>query len=177
MNPDADLVDRLRSGAPGALDEVYRRYRDRIWRFLARLAGNTAEAEDLFQETWLAAARHAHLVREDTSLARWLYTIAHNKYRNGRRDRAADARRWEGVARTAREAHSEDSLAAHVDLGAVNAAMARLPEAFREVLLLCVCEDLSSADAAAVLGITAEAVRKRLSRARAELGAQLEEKA
>jgi len=88
VDHDRDLVLALRGKQPGALDEVYRVYRQRIWRFLARLAWSRAEADDLFQETWLAVARHGHELREDSDLGVWLYTIARNKHRNSVRARA-----------------------------------------------------------------------------------------
>ena len=62
---DRDLVLLLRRRHPGAFDEIFRRYKDRIWRFLVRLTGSEPAAEDLFQDTWLAAARNAHLLREE----------------------------------------------------------------------------------------------------------------
>ena len=178
METDRDIVLGLRSGSPGAFEELYRRYRDRIWRFLARLAGDTALAEDLFQETWLAAARHAHLLREDTALARWLYTIAHNKLRNAGRFRAMEGRKRAALGACSQDGARapEDAIAAGLDAARVNAAMAKLPEAFREVITLCACEGLGADDAAAVLDITPEAARKRLSRARAALAALMDER-
>ena len=70
----------------------------------------------------------------------------------------------------------EDAIAAGLDAARVNAAMAKLPEAFREVITLCACEGLGADDAAAVLDITPEAARKRLSRARAALAALMDER-
>jgi len=178
MEDESDIVRSLRSGEAFAFEELYRLYRDRIWRFLVRLAGNGPLAEDLFQETWLAAARHAHLLREDTSLARWLYTIAHNKFRNARRFGVMDVRRSSALRlRAETTAYSPcDAFDARIDIERVGAAIALLPEGFREVLALCALGELDSTDAAAVLEITPEAVRKRLSRARAELAALLNER-
>jgi RNA polymerase sigma-70 factor (ECF subfamily) len=69
--------------------------------------------------------------------------------------------------------HGDEALAAGLDLARASAAITRLPETFREVLVLCALEELSSEDAAAILAISPEAVRKRLSRARAELATVL----
>jgi len=177
MNSEQDIVRSLISGESDAFDEMYTLYRDRIWRFLMRLTGNKTVAEDLFQETWLAAASHAHLLREDTSLMRWLYTIARNAFRMSWRSHRADLSKRAQLYLSSEEPRSmDDALAARVDIAAANDAMMRLPEAFCEVLVLCGCEGLSSEDAAAVLEISPEAVRKRLSRARAELSALLEKK-
>lgn len=174
MRSERDVVCRLIAGESGAFDEMYGLCADRIWRFLVRLTQNEALAEDLFQETWLAAASHAHLLREDSSLLRWLYTIARNAYRMSWRSKKTDLSKCMELHLSRDEPRGEDdALAAHIDLERAKAAILRLPEASREVLVLCVSEELSSEDAAAILEISPEAVRKRLSRARAELGSML----
>jgi RNA polymerase sigma-70 factor, ECF subfamily len=170
MRSEQDIVCSLIAGESCAFDEMYGLYADKIWRFLMRLTQNKALAEDLFQETWLAAASHAHLLREDSSLVRWLYTIARNAYRMSWRDASADLTKCMQLHFSSDEPRSQDdAFAARIELKRANAAMVRLPEAFREVLVLCGLEELSSEDAAAILEISPEAIRKRLSRARAEL--------
>jgi RNA polymerase sigma-70 factor (ECF subfamily) len=170
MRNEGEVVRSLIAGQSGAFDEMYGLYADQIWRFLVRLAQNQALAEDLFQETWLAAASHAHLLREDSSLVRWLYTIARNAHRMSWRSKRADAVKCLQLHQSAEAPRDgNDALAARLDLERTSAAMAQLPESFREVLVLCALEGLSSEDAAAILEISPEAVRKRLSRARAEL--------
>jgi RNA polymerase sigma factor (sigma-70 family) len=177
VDQDRDLVLRLRRKEPGALDQVYGVYRERIWRFLARLSWSRAEAEDLFQETWLAVARHGHQLREDSDLGVWLYTIARNKHRNSLRARVFAVGRQIGLERLplAPAVAPDDAAEVRHELGRVAGALARLPDAHREVLLLCVAERLQPAEAARVLGIREDALRKRLSRARAALGRLLEE--
>ena len=169
MEDDQELVLALRQRRPGAFDRVYARYGERVWRFLARLAGSGAE--DLFQETWFAAARHCHQIRESTRLLPWLFTIAHNKHKN----------RLRGWARRARAELELRSLDRRPDVPVDEqvhtlretertwAAFARLPDAHREILLLCLAEGLDTATVARTLGCSEAAVRKRLSRARQEL--------
>jgi RNA polymerase sigma factor (sigma-70 family) len=89
----------LRERRPGAFDDVYLRYGESIWRFLHRLCGRQDMAEDLFQETWLAAARNAHRLHENSELLPWLFTIARNKHRNAIRFRILDRKRCEGMVR------------------------------------------------------------------------------
>jgi RNA polymerase sigma factor (sigma-70 family) len=174
MRSEQEIVKSLIRGNSRAFDEMYGLYCDRIWRFLVRLTQDTTLSEDLFQETWLAAASHAHLLREDTSLVRWLYTIARNAYRMSWRKRRADLTKCVQLYYPIDGPRSpDDAFAARIDIERVGAAMMRLPQAFREVIVLCCLEELSSEDAAAVLEISKEAVRKRLSRARAELAAML----
>jgi RNA polymerase sigma-70 factor (ECF subfamily) len=179
---DHDLVLLLRRRQPGAFDELYRRYRDRTWRFLVRLVGRVDAAEDAFQETWLAAARNAHRLREDTQVAAWLFTIARNKHRNGLRFLAFDERK-RAILRAAEPAPApgpDEGAEARRQAARVAAAFAGLAVAHREVLLLATVEGLEGPAIAAILGLREDAVRKRLSRARAELarasGLELKEK-
>lgn len=169
VESDRDLVLGLREHKPSAFNQVYAKYGDHVWRFLARLAG--AGAEDLFQETWLAAARHAHRLREDTRLLPWLYTIARNKQRNSLRAWARNARCGHELRAQdpARSPPLDDEVHALRQAERVWAAFDGLPTAHREVLCLCAVEGLATADAAHALACSEDAVRKRLSRARREL--------
>jgi RNA polymerase sigma factor (sigma-70 family) len=167
---DRDLVLALRARRPGAFDRLYLLYHGRIWRYLTRLAG--PGAEDLFQETWMAAARNAHLLRDETTLLPWLFTIAHNKYRNSMRAWGRQVRmrsRLAGLPSGSQATAPDESVHLQREIAKVHAAFARLPDSHREVLLLCVVEGLDATEAAAVLGCSSEVVRKRLSRARSEL--------
>jgi RNA polymerase sigma-70 factor (ECF subfamily) len=173
---DAQLVAALRHGERWAFDAVYARHHARIWDFLARLAGDRAGAEDLYQETWLAAAAHAARLAPDSDILPWLYTIARNKYRSARRFALFDRRRREAVAVTplALVRTPDDELTARRRARALAAAFAGLGDAHREVLLLCAVEDLETPQVAAILALSEAAVRKRLSRARATLAAAID---
>jgi len=169
VEDDHELVLALRQRRPGAFERVYARYGERVWRFLARLAGTGAE--DLFQETWFAAARHCHRVRESTRLLPWLFTIARNKHKNRLRGWARRARAEQELRSIDRSPDVPIDEQAHTlrEAGRTAAAFARLPDAYREILLLCLAEGLDTATVARTLGCSEAAVRKRLSRARREL--------
>jgi RNA polymerase sigma factor (sigma-70 family) len=175
--PDGALVLLLRRRQPGAFEELYRRYRDRIWRFLVRLAGRVDVAEDLFQDTWVAAARNAHRLREDTQLGPWLFTIARNKYRNGLRFASFDERKRTNLGASERPAQSspDDDAVVRQQIARLAASFRRLPVAHREVLILALVEGLETDEIAAVLGLRGDAVRKRLSRARAAITSSMQE--
>lgn len=171
---DADealLVERLRSGDGRALADVYARYHARIWSFLLRLSGRRHLAEDLFQETWLAVARGAGRLRDDTDLRAWLFTVARNRHRSYRRWAVLDiARLLELGSGPAQHALAPDQEAeARAAASRAQAAFAQLSDAHREVLLLVVGEGLEATQAGAVLGLSPDAVRQRLRRARMEL--------
>ncbi len=173
---DDDLVARLRERRGGAFDEMYQRYREPIWRFLDRLCGPEDMAEDLFQDTWLAAARNAHRLREGSQVLHWLYTIARNKHRNAVRFRLFDRTRQNEARAEPVPAPPEPDAEVDARRRAARAELAfrTLPEAYREVLLLVSVEGLSTEAVSAVLGLREVAVRKRLSRARAEFAKRLD---
>lgn len=173
----SDLLARLRAGDAAAFAAVYERHASTIFRFLVRLCGRRELAEDLFQETWLRLARHARGLRPDTEVRAWLYAVARNLARSHARFALADAA---GVAALARwwyldgRVAAPDETAVAADAAArLERALARLPLAGREVLLLVAGEGLAVDEAARVLGITPEAARQRLHRARAELARSL----
>jgi len=168
---DTELVARLRGRQPGAFDEVYRLHGPRIFRFLHGLTGSRALAEDLFQDTWIAAARNAHRLRDDTQLLRWLFTIARNKHKNSLRFASFERKKHQAVAWEPREGTSalDDQTDARLRADRLSRALARLTVAHREVLLLHFAEGLDTREVARVLDVSEEVVRKRLSRARAEL--------
>ena len=171
---DADealLVERLRGGDGRALADVYARYHERIWSFLLRLSGRRHLAEDLFQETWLAVARGAGRLRDDTDLRAWLFTVARNRHRSHRRWAALDIARLLALGSgPAEHALAPDQDAeARAAVARAEAAFAQLSDAHREVLLLVVGEGLDATQTGAVLGLSPEAVRQRLRRARTGL--------
>lgn len=173
---DAALVAQLRAQERGAFDRLYALHRERVWAFLLRLSGRRDEAEDLFQETWVQAARHAHRLEVGSRLLPWLFTIARNQYRSARRFLFFDFRRRDALTFEPREG-PPDPEALVLDLEEarlLEAALAALSDAHREVLLLAHVEGLPTSDIASVLGQSEEAIRKRLSRARAELRQTLE---
>jgi RNA polymerase sigma-70 factor (ECF subfamily) len=85
---DEQLVQRYRSGHSAAFEELVRRHHDDLIRFLIRLSGNRAVAEDAFQETFL----QVHLSLDTFDATRrfkpWLFTIAANKARDALRKSA-----------------------------------------------------------------------------------------
>lgn len=166
------LLAAFRRGDAGALRQIYAEFSPRLYRFLVRLGARVDLAEDLHQETWIAAARHAPRLVDDTDLAAWLYTIARNKYRSWWRwsVRSLEAR----LRARAPEPVGPDPVPALVLRHDLARALAALPPIHREVLLLVGCEGLDHAQAAAVLGLREGALRQRLLRARAALAERLE---
>jgi len=173
------LVRRLREGNASAFDPIYEEYHARLFNFLARLCRRRDVAEDLLEETWLRFVKSARRLRPDTRLAPWLFTVARNLYFSYCRSRAFEESQLADLIslwpNTATHLPSPFEAASANDLERrTERALARLPAPYREVLLLVAVEGLSPAEAAGVCGVSPEAMRQRLSRARAMLANELE---
>lgn len=179
MERDAELalVARLREGDAAAFDILHQTFNTRLFNFLARLSQSRDVAEDLLEETWLRLVAHAPSLRTDTRLAAWLFTVARNLHASYCRARLVEQSHaadliglWPGAA--SRPSPFE-KLAAGETQRRIEAALATLPVAGREALLLVAAEGLSISEAADVCGISPEAMRQRLSRARAMVARRL----
>lgn len=177
LNSELDVVARLKQRDTEAFDAVYAAFNARLFNFLARLSRNRDVAEDLVEETWLRVVASAPRLRDDTRLAPWLFTIARNLYVSYCRSRALDydvlssPMLWpvQPPEPSPFEAAAATELQTRVEV-----ALATLPGMYREALLLVAHEGLTPAEAAVVCGITGEAMRQRLSRARTMLAKRLD---
>lgn len=181
MNVERDtercMVARLKAGNAAAFEAVYDEYRPRLFTFLARLSRRRDVAEDLLDETWLRLVATAPRLADDTCLAAWLFTVARNLFASWCRRRALDDTRisdapasWPAPApgESPFEVASRNETERRIER-----ALARLLVRDREVLLLVAVSGLTPAEAAAVLGLPAEALRKRLQRARERLALEM----
>ena len=178
MDPDDELglVARLRAGDTRAFDEVYDAYRPRVFAFLLRMSRSRMVAEDLLDETWLRLVRSAPRLRPDTRLGPWLFTVARNLYWSHRRDALVEDASVAALTLWPIPATwpSPFELAAAGELERrVERALSALSPTDREVLLLVGHEGLTPGDAAIVCGISPDALRQRLSRARTALASAL----
>lgn len=175
---ELDLVDRLRRGEEAAFDAVHAAFNTRLFNFLARLSRRRDVAEDLLEETWLRLIDVAPRLRADTRLAPFLFTIARNLHVSYCRSRLLeDAQTADmiGLWPLGTPQPSPFDATVAVETGErLDQALAALPAIYREAVLLVAVEDLKPADAAAVCGISPEAMRQRISRARAMLARHLD---
>ena len=174
LRPDADDWRRAASGDPEAFGAVFDRHRDRVFGLALRLLGHRHDAEDATALVFLEAWRRRGSVRVvDGSVLPWLLVttghVAQNASRARRRHRLALA---ELPPSEVVDDHADD-VAARVDGagrdGEVRSALRRLRPADRDVLLLCVVQELSLDAASVVLDVPLGTVKSRLSRARARL--------
>jgi RNA polymerase sigma-70 factor (ECF subfamily) len=177
LRTDADLLGAARSGSGEALEALLERHEARLYRFARRLCRHREDAEDVLQESLLAAARGLSGFRGASSIGTWLYTIARSFCIKKRRrsvfapaevsldSEASVAAR--GLADPGRR--PDEALEASRLEAALERAIAALDPPYREVLLLRDVEGLPAAEVARVTGLSVPAVKTRLHRARARL--------
>jgi RNA polymerase sigma factor (sigma-70 family) len=132
-------------------------HREPVWRLLVSLVGRS-EAEDCFQETFIAALRAYPKLRADSNLRAWVLTIAHHKALDSHRGRA---RRAIPVAEPAAVDARSAEQPATVDRELWD-AVGELPERQRSAVVLRYMADLPHAEIAAAIGCSEEAARRSL---------------
>lgn len=163
------LAVAAQAGDRRAFDALIRREKAGLYAFVRRYVGDADDAYDVVQESFVAAWRSLARFDPARSFPIWLRTIALNKCRDhGRRGKV---RRLflgalavqPGIAPTTREERMDEELAQ------LDRAIGRLPNIYKEPLLLTTAGGLSHDEAAVVLKISAKAVEMRLYRARKRL--------
>src|SRR5579859_3976212 len=86
VDSDLDLMLRIRQGDASSFDELLRRYRTPLVKYLCRMVRDEALAEDLAQEVFLRVYKARHRYRADARFTTWLYRIATNLALNAIRD-------------------------------------------------------------------------------------------
>jgi RNA polymerase sigma-70 factor (ECF subfamily) len=163
---DRTLVEKCQRGNRDAYAELVRLHAASVYAVCLAIAGSAPDAEDLAQEALVAGFTKIHSLRDPDRFGAWIATIAGNLSRNFLRTRANRERLLAMQA----DCSTEDPER----FSGLRCALRRLPERHRLPLLLYYFDDRSTASIAATLGISADAVYMRLSRARGELRKLLE---
>jgi RNA polymerase sigma-70 factor (ECF subfamily) len=179
-------VARLKRGDLDALSELITRYQNRVYRFLLRIVREPAEAEDLFQQTWLRLAERIRHFDESRNFEAWLFTLARNlaiDHLRRIRPQSLD----EPVPGDASGATAVDHLASRerpVIEGILEReratrladALEALPVSYREVVTLRFEEEMKLEEIAQVVGAPLSTVKTRLRRSLEQLRTRLERK-
>ena len=170
---DARLLGIARRGDEASFQDLYHRYRRPVFQFAWRLTGSEAAAEDVAQESFLALLEGVDYDPAQGALRTYLLGIA--RHRALRRLRASERETGE-PAEEADAAAEPDALRLLLEAeraGMVGRAIASLPVAQREALVLFEYEDLSLEEIARITGSECGAVKARLFRAREALRKRL----
>lgn len=178
---DAQLLDAAADGDAQAFSVFFRRHVDAITRYALRRCATPDDVSDLVGECFLVALQAAGRYRPETDTALpWLFGISRRLVAKQRRRLASRSRL---LAKTSNVFPrftdcEDDQVASAIDAArqapALEAALARLSTSEREVLELVAYDGLTPTEAAFALGITANAARLRLSRARRTVRESLE---
>lgn len=168
------LLQRSQAGDVAAFTALVRRYEEKVYNIAYRLVGNSADAADVAQETFIAAYEGLERFRGESAFYTWLYRIAvnraltHRKARDSRPEFASGASDDPAPVELAGDTSEEPAAMAETkELQAtIQAAISKLPEEFRAVVVLKDVEEFEYEEIADVLSIALGTVKSRLHRGR-----------
>lgn len=179
---EAALVLRLREGDSGAFETLVRAHTPALLRVARRFMHSEEDARDAVQDAFVSAYRSIGAFAANARLSTWIHRIVINaclmRLRTRRRRPEEDIEQY--LPRFAEDGHqaepsepwteTAETILQRTELqGVVRTAIDQLPDVYREVLLLRDIEELSTEEVADLLGVTRNAVKIRLHRARQAL--------
>jgi len=181
--PDESLALAAQRGSRAAFEKLVRRHKTPVYRFVRRYVGNSDDAYDVLQETFISAWIAIRHYDAERPFVPWLRTIALNKCRDFSRRRSVRQLFMQVLAQDA--ARSVENAVLDMDgtdgealttarLQHLDVAVAGLPAIYKEPLLLTTAAGLSQKEAAKILKLTPKALEMRLYRARQKLAAAME---
>ncbi len=183
---EARLIQKLRSGDSAAMAEFYNIYRSRLYTLvLAQVDQNQAVAEDIVQETFLAALGSLDKFRGDSQLYTWLRSIAFHKLNDYYRRRVRQPQNkesspdFDAMKQLEQTGNDEPETIAVMESEevrqSVQHALEQLPQNYQEVLVLKYLEEMPVLEISQVMGRSPKSVEGLLSRARKAMRANLED--
>lgn len=185
LDPDADLMLRVRDGDRAAFEQLVEKYKQPVINLVARTISDATEAEDIAQNVFVQVYKSAHRYAVTARFSTWLFTIARNLALNEIRRRSrhpADsldetfAEHDDQPLRTPQDRRTpgppEELLQGELE-EKIEHAIAELPEKQRTAVLLCREEEMSYEQIARVLGCSVSATKSLIHRGREVLKEKL----
>ena len=166
---DEALMLRYRDGDDGAFRALYARYRAPLMRFARHLAGSASDAEEVFQETWIAVVNGRMRYSVRARFATWLFAIAHRRAADRHRKRARHPTQQIDTEFESATPQPPEVAVADARQLALQTAIAALPFAQREVFLLRAETGLGVREIARITCARPETTKSRLRYALREL--------
>jgi len=174
------LIEALKAGKEEAFDTLLEVYGARLYSFASRMCKNSEDAKEVVQETLITVFRSLKSFRGESKFRTWLFTIATNACRRMKRkgrfepeeelslDDFMPAAQGQASKREVADwSQNPEELFLRAELRTVvETAIAELPRKYRIVLALRDIEQLSTEEVAGILGLSTQAVKSRLHRAR-----------
>lgn len=176
---DAQLVARSLKQDHEAFGQLIDRHASVIVNLAYRMVGNRAEAEDLAQETFLAAFKALSTFRAESKFSTWLYRIASNKCKDWLRARRPGMGQQDVDVDEAIDVHVADDqtperlLSQQQVAQELDGAIQRLPPLYREAFILKHIEGLSYEEMEQILGVNGDTLKMRVYKGRLQLSRDL----
>lgn len=184
LEHDADMLKRLHDGDRTAMAELYDRYFDRVYSLVFNQVDRNREvAEDIVQETFLAALKSAKGFKGRSSAYTWLCSIAYHKiadhYRRQSRERkrivsGVDMDSVDTSENPGAQPQPDSMIESAETRQVVNEALSKLPWDYRQVLILKYVEEMSVQEISQVMDRSPKSIEGLLTRSRKALQTQLE---
>lgn len=187
--PDQALIEAARNGDRRSFSALVRRYEDTVYRFALKVCQDPEKASENLQDTFINVFRKLHTFDGRSKFSTWLYTIVTNnclmKHRRRKRDllqesleafdEGPDGVKTDGHPSIARWEYTPAHAVLETELREVlEEAIQALPAEYRVVFVLRDMEEKSTEETAKIVGISVEATKSRLRRARAFLRSRLD---
>ena len=179
------LISRCRLGDVNAYEALVLAYQDDLYRYCWHLTGESQQASDLFQDTWVKVMSKLHTYRMGTDFKNWLLSIASNTFKDhwrkqrrlqkilvANRDNEAHTKQMDSVA----DSHMgpEESAEQSWEREVVHRALEQMKPKNRMVLTLFYFEELSISEISNILSIPEGTVKSRLNQAKKKMKEHLE---
>jgi RNA polymerase sigma factor (sigma-70 family) len=176
---DIETVSRILRGETAEFRKIVEKYQNAIYRLCLSYVSNHEEAEDAAQDIFLRAYKSLHRFNLEKRFYTWLYTIALNNLKTRysrilRFKEKTDAKKRE---KQPDEQTPEEHVEKQETSEEIDQSVRTLPAPLKEVVLLYYFDEKSVAEITEILGLSSEAVKSRLHRARKKLREKLEKNA
>jgi RNA polymerase sigma-70 factor (ECF subfamily) len=167
---DADLIERIASGDKLAMQVLYARHHVQTYRFLLRLVGDEAQAEDLVSEVFFDVWRNAHQFQGNSRVSTWILAIARFKALSALRRRKDDELDDDAAAAIPDLADDPEIAVQKKDRVAImRQCLSHLSLVHREIIDLAYYQDKPINEVAEILGVPENTVKTRMFHARRRL--------
>ena len=164
---DRQLARLVLGGDTAAFEYLFDRYRDAIHRLFLQRTGNTEDADDLLQETFIKVYMNLHRYSPEYTFGQWLYTIARNTFIDYVRKRQDDLPIDEKFSSPASNTPTpEESVINSQQRNQIELCIARLPENYRRLIRMRFFDEYSYEEIAVKLSLPLGTVKTQIHRAR-----------
>jgi RNA polymerase sigma factor (sigma-70 family) len=171
MPTDNQLMLQVRDGDMDKLGILFERYKKKLFNYFVRIMGNRNISEDLVQEVFFRIMKYRDTYKGKAKFAFWIYKIAHNVHIDHYRKQGREEQMAEDIYEpSSNDPLPEEKLGQLQDIDLMRAALARLSEKKREILILSRYHDLKYDEIAQFFGCRTGTIKVHVHRAIKDLG-------